>query len=436
MRTRLPRIAGALGLLLLAGVTAAAAIAYRPALPPLAASPSPDPAADPALVSRGAALAALGNCVGCHAAPGGAPYAGGRAIPTPFGTLISSNITPDAETGIGTWSEAAFARALREGVDRRGRHLYPALPYDHYSILADDDVQALYAFLRARPAVRAVPPPHALAFPFNFRPLLAGWKLLFLDRAPFRPDPARGAEWNRGAYLVAGLGHCGGCHTPRNALGAEIRGRALEGGEAEGWDAPPLVAALSWSPTPWSDASLFNYLRHGMDGRHSTAGGPMMEVSRRLQAAPEADVRAMAVYLATLQASPGPPGGPPSGPLPEALAARPWPEAMAAGTDEGAVVFAGACAVCHANGTPTAQAGTPSLLLGAALNGPSPRNAIRAVLQGLAPIDPGAGPLMPPYATMLTDAQVAAVLRLLRASVPGRPPWTGLEAAVRGARTE
>lgn len=424
-RSRFGRALAILGALLGAGMVAGAALAYRPALPPLTEAPPPDPQ----LVTRGAGLAALGNCVGCHAAPGSAPYAGGRAIPTPFGTLYSSNITPDADTGIGTWSEAAFARALREGVDRQGRHLYPALPYDHYTILSDADVSALYAFLRARPAVHAVPPPNELAFPFNLRPLLAGWKLLFLDRTPFRSDPARSAAWNRGAYLVAGLGHCGGCHTPRNALGAEKRGRAFKGGEAEGWDAPPLVAALSWSPTPWSEESLFNYLRHGMDELHGSAGGPMAAVSHELHAAPEADVRAMAVYLATLQASPGP--------VPAELARRPWPEAMgAADGDAGAVVFAGACATCHANNTPTAQAGYPSLLLGAALNGPSPRNAIRAVLQGLEPWEPGAGPLMAPYADILTDADVAAVLRFLRAGVPGRAPWSDLEAAVRDARKE
>lgn len=413
-----------LGLLLLAGVATGASLAYRPALPPLVDAPPPDPA----LVAQGAALAALGNCVGCHAAPGGAPYAGGRQIPTPFGTLYSSNITPDAETGIGTWSEAAFARALREGVDRQGRHLYPALPYNHYTILSDADMQALHAFLRARPPVHSVPSPNELVFPLNLRPLLAGWKLLFLDRTPFRPNPIRSAAWNRGAYLVEGLGHCGGCHTPRNALGAEKRDRAFQGGEAEGWDAPPLRAAFSWSPTPWSEESLFNYLRHGTDGQHSTAGGPMAEVSRELRAAPEADVRAMAVYLATLEA--------PTGPVSEALAHRPWPEAMAAGSNAGGVVFAGACAVCHANGTPTAQAGYPSLLLGAALNGPSPRNAIRAVLRGLGPPEPGASALMPPFADILTDAQVAAVLRMLRASLPGRPPWADLEAAVRDARQE
>ena len=151
-------------------------------------------------------------------------------LPTPFGTIFSTNITPDAETGIGTWSEVAFARSMREGVDREGRYLYPAFPYDHFTHGTDDDIRAIYAFLMSRPAIRSAAPTNDLVFPLNFRHLVAGWNILFLDRGPLQPDASKSAEWNRGRYLADGLGHCGACHTPRNVLGAEKKGSVFAGG--------------------------------------------------------------------------------------------------------------------------------------------------------------------------------------------------------------
>ena len=217
---------------------AAAALAWRPTIEPV-----PRPAAasfDPALVKRGGELAAIGDCATCHTAPGGRAFAGGLALPTPFGTIYSTNITPDEQTGIGAWSEEAFRRALWEGVDRGGRHLYPAFPYDHFTLIDERDVSALYAFLMTREPVTAPAPANKLPFPLNFRPLLAGWKLLFLHTGRFQPDPNQSAEWNRGAYLARGLAHCGACHTPRNAFGARKKDRAFAGGEAEGWTAYAL----------------------------------------------------------------------------------------------------------------------------------------------------------------------------------------------------
>src|SRR5262249_19589506 len=161
-----------------------------------------------------------------HTAPGGRAFAGGLALPAPFGTIYSTNITPDEATGIGRWSEEAFRRALWEGVDHGGRHLYPAFPYDHFPLINERDVSALYAFHRTRAPVAATAPANKLPFPLNFRPLLAGWKLLFLHTGRFQPDRSQSEEWNHGAYLVNGLAHCGACHTPRNALGATQRNRA------------------------------------------------------------------------------------------------------------------------------------------------------------------------------------------------------------------
>jgi mono/diheme cytochrome c family protein len=248
------------------------------------------------LVQRGAQLAAIGNCNVCHTREGGPAYAGGRPIPTPFGTVFSTNITPDPETGIGGWTPAAFTRAMREGVSRDGRHLYPAFPYEHMTRLRQPDIDAVYAFVMTRQPVVATPPDNELPFPFNLRALAAFWKLLFLERDAAPADAQQSPEWNRGAYLVEGLGHCGACHTPRNALGAEKRERAYAGGETEGWVAPALNAE-SPAAVPWDAERLFRYLRHGFDDRHGLAAGPMAPVVRNLASVPDTDVRAISLYV-------------------------------------------------------------------------------------------------------------------------------------------
>ena len=212
------------GIVLLAVLLALAGVglAWRRDIAPVArAEPS---SIDPALVEAGARLAAVGNCIACHTVPGGEAFAGGLAVPTQFGTIHSTNITPDEETGIGAWSEEAFARAMHEGVDRAGRHLYPAFPYDHFTLVTPEDNRALFAYLMTRQPVSSTAPENDLAFPYNIRMALAGWKLLFLDEGVFEPDPAKDETWNRGAYLAEGLAHCGACHTPRNALGARDQG--------------------------------------------------------------------------------------------------------------------------------------------------------------------------------------------------------------------
>src|ERR1700759_4166171 len=272
-------IAGAIAALLIGGGAAAFAIAWRPAI---AAIEPPAPASfDTALVKRGRALAAIGNCSDCHTVRGGEAFAGGLPVPTPFGTIYSSNITPDAETGIGRWPEAAFRRAMRDGVDRDGRHLYPTFPYDHFTNVSDEDDRALYAYLMTRPAVHAPARANELPFPLDQRFVVAGWKLLFLRREPYRPDGAQSAEWNRGAYLVEGLAHCGACHTPRNALGAERVSASFSGGDVDNWHAY-AINAQSRSPLPWTTDALFHYLRQGWDPDHGVARGPMAEVTANL----------------------------------------------------------------------------------------------------------------------------------------------------------
>src|SRR6202795_5196176 len=230
-----------------------------------------------ATIARGQQLAALGDCAVCHTSANGVLNAGGRAIETPFGTITSTNITPDTEIGIGAWSYPAFERAMREGIHRDGRQLYPVFPYTHFARATDADLQALYAYLMAQAPVRTDNPKNALAFPFNLRPLLAGWNALFHQASVFQADATKSESWNRGAYLVEGLGHCSACHSPRNALGAERQTAYLAGGFAEGWEAPALTS-LSRAPIPWSEDELYAYLRSGESRFHGVAAGPRRPV--------------------------------------------------------------------------------------------------------------------------------------------------------------
>jgi mono/diheme cytochrome c family protein len=418
------RLTWGLAALFMAAGLFALALTWRPAI---GAIDPPSPASFPAdQVARGAALAKLGDCAVCHTADDGRPLAGARPLATPFGTLYSDNITPDAETGIGRWSRAAFRRAMRDGVSRSGAHLYPALPYEHFTHVADADLDALYAFLMSRRPVRQDTPPNRLIFPLGFRPLLAGWKLLFLHRGPVAYDATRSAAWNRGAYLVEGLGHCGGCHTPRNLAGGEVRARALGGGVAEGWRAPPLDATNP-AARRWTVDALQQYLATGISPDHSAAGGPMGPVVESLSQASAADVRAIATYIASRM------GNGAAVPTPRPLDA---PDRAARAFPGGATLFAGACAGCHATGAPMLGQGRPALGLATNLRDDDPTSAIQAVLRGIQPPVGGRGPLMPAFADALTDAQVANVLSYARARFTDRPAWPKLDRKVAKARKE
>ena len=401
----LPALAGAAALALAAGAAPTA------------------PAAPSAEIARGATLAKLGNCGVCHTLDGGAPYAGGRPIPTPFGSVYASNITPDPATGIGRYTRAQFERAMSRGVRRDGAQLYPAFPYDHFSFAADADFDALYAFLMTRRPVVQRTPPNKLIPPLGFRPIMLIWKALYFHPRPFTPTPGKSDEWNRGAYLVASFGHCGSCHTPRGALGAEKKGRALDGGYAEGWYAPPLDAATP-AAAPWTQDRLVAYLRTGLDADHAASAGPMREVTHDLARAPEADVRAMALYLADLMKTP-----PRSRPVDhEAQAAAQHPL--------GAQLYAGACASCHEPGSGMMREGRPPLPLGTPLHEDDPRDTIQIILQGLNPPVGPSGPYMPEFAGAFTDRQVTEIAAYLRARFSERPPWSRLPAAVAAARKE
>jgi nicotinate dehydrogenase subunit B len=379
-----------------------------------------------ATIARGRVLAALGDCAVCHTAPGGQRYAGGLGLETPFGTVYSRNLTPDVATGIGGWSYEAFARAMREGISRDGSHLYPVFPYTNFTRTSDADLQALYAYLMSRPAVSAVTPPATLAFPMNIRPVMAGWNLLFHRPGAYQPDPARSAEWNRGAYLVEGLGHCGGCHTPRNALGAEIAAKPLAGGWAEGWEAPPLNG-LSHAPIPWSEAELYTYLRTGYSPLHGPAAGSMGPVVREMAALPDSDLRAMAHYLASL----GPAVTPETEAALVAQASARSAGAMLASAGPGARIYQGACAACHEPGALPQFGVQPNLAFNTNLHSARPDNLIRTILEGIqAPARDGLG-AMPAFGQSLSDNQIADLTGFLRRQyAPNQEPWSDLQHAV------
>jgi nicotinate dehydrogenase subunit B len=405
----------------------AAALGWRPALAPVNASATGIYSA--ATLERGRQLAALGNCAVCHTAPGGAVNAGGRAMDTPFGTIHSTNLTPDADTGIGRWSFSAFQRAMREGVSLDGRHLYPAFPYASFSQTTDDDLQALYAHLMSQPAVRAEAPANTLRFPYNQRPLLGLWNALNLQVGPVPNVATRSAQWMRGAYLVNGLGHCGACHSPRDALGAERQHSAyLTGATVQGWDAPAL-GSLSRSPVPWTEEALVRYLRQGHSPEHGMAGGPMAPVVRGLATLPEDDVRAMAHYLMSLQAPTRS-----STPVATLLAQS---QAQAAALNGPAQrLFDGACGACHHDGDgPQVLGLNMPLALNGNLHADRPDNLLRTILDGIQ--DPAFTAIghMPAFRQALDDAQLVALAAHMRQRfAPDKAPWADLPAAVARAR--
>ena len=368
-------------------------------------------------------LAAAGNCSACHTVGGEGPLVGGRPMATGFGTLYSTNITPDVETGIGSWSEEAFRRAMHQGVARDGSHLFPAFPYDHFTKLNDADVSALYAWLMSQKPVHAPARANQLPFPLGLRPLQAGWKLLFFRPGRFEPDPAQDAQWNRGAYLADALAHCGACHTPRNALGAERRDAHYTGAEIVNWFAPALTKANP-APVPWSSDELLSYLGSGVSRYHGTAAGPMSPVVHDGMAKlSPADLQAVVRYFAVLGDG-------------DARAARAAPaiaRAMAANhaglgptADADTRLYTAACASCHYNAGDGPNALRPDLALNTSLNLDDPANLIHVMLFGISAREGAPGIVMPGYAN-LSDADIARIAAYLRRTRTSLPPWPGLE---------
>jgi mono/diheme cytochrome c family protein len=421
-------IVSVLAALLIGGAVAAFAIAWRPAI--AAIEPPAPESFDSALVKRGRDLAAVGNCSNCHTVRGGKDFAGGLAVPTPFGTIFSSNITPDPETGIGRWPETAFRRAMRSGVARDGQHLYPTFPYDHFTNVTDEDDRSLYAYLMTRQPVRASARENQLSFPLDQRVVIAGWKLLFLRHGTYQPDPAQSAEWNRGAYLVEGLAHCGACHTPRNALGAERASAPFAGGDVDNWHAY-AINAQSPAPVPWDADALFAYLRDGWQPDHGVARGPMAQVVSNLSLVPDSDLRAIATYMAGVSGAPTPDRKRRGE---EVLALVKSPPVQASKTGAvGASIYAAACAVCHETDRALPYGGV-NLALSTAVSSPDARNVANIVLSGVRAVEGERSPIMPGFASSMNDDQIAALLNYLRSRFSNQPAWTGVEQTVEDAR--
>jgi mono/diheme cytochrome c family protein len=356
--------------------------------------------AQPTAVERGAYLARAGDCISCHTAPGGAPYAGGYRLDTPFGYLLAPNITPDSETGIGRWSADDFWRALHDGVNRRGKDMYPAMPYVFYTKVTRQDSDAIYAYLRTvKPVSNAVDVNH-LRFPFDQRWTMAAWRELFFTEGTFRPDPARSASWNRGAYLVEGLGHCSACHSPRDVLGGIEKDKAFTGATIDGWYALNLTQKPLTGLGDWSAADIATYLKTGAYKGRSTSLGPMAEVVRNSTShLTDADLAAMGEYLKSI---------PPDSSL------RPGPIAPPASRTRGATLYLDHCSGCHqAKGRGIAGV-FPPLAGNGAVIASDPANVLKVVLAGI-PAQNGYIP-MPAFGDQLSNQEIADIANYVRTS--------------------
>lgn len=366
---------------------------------------------DPALIAKGQYLARAGDCIACHTKPGGALFGGGRSMATPFGTIYSSNITPDATAGIGKWTADDFYKTMHEGRFPEGGLIYPVMPFASYTKVTRADSDAIFAFLRSVPPVSQPNRPTELRFPYNNRQLILGWRTLFFDEGEYRPDPKKSEEWNRGAYLVAGLGHCAMCHSPINALGGTSESTAFEGGliPLQNWYAPSLTSNKEAGLGEWSIEEIVDLLRKGVSHRGAVYG-PMAEVTfNSLQYLSDADIRAMAVYLKSLGE-----GHPPA----PATSQVPAPESSLL-MHLGQTVYETHCANCHAadgHGMPPEYpplAGNQSIQMESAVN------PVRMVLNGGFPPGTAGNPMpygMPPFAQTLSDDEVAAVVTYIRAA--------------------
>ncbi len=374
------------------------------------------------LLERGRYLAVAGDCTACHTVPGGTPFAGGRAIDTPFGRLLTPNLTPDRETGLGAWSDDDFVRAMQHGIAPGDVHLYPALPYPYYTKVSRDDLLAIRAWLGTLDPVRNAVEVNQLPFPFEIRAELRAWDALFFKPGEFQPRPDKGADWNRGAYLVEGLGHCGGCHTAKNRLGGDETSHALQGGSLQDWYAPGLGADLRSGLGAWSADDIVAYLKTGSNGAQ-LASGPMAEVvTNSTSRMTGADLYAISTYLKDLPASQG--------------EVRPV-EISDPTMVQGRTLYLDNCGACHTSTGVGANGLFPRLQGSSAVQSPDPATLVRVVLQGTRAVaTPGAptGPAMPGFAWRLDDQQAAAVVTYIRNAWGNAAPAV-TPASVNSART-
>jgi mono/diheme cytochrome c family protein len=365
----------------------------------------------PELVARGAYLVAAADCAACHSIADGKPFAGGLAFNLPFGTIYSSNITPDKETGIGSWSDDDFVRALHEGIAKDGSHLYPAFPYTSYTGVSREDAVAMKAYLFTVTPVHAPARPNDLGFPFNQRWTMAFWNLAFLDQHRFHPDPAATDIQNHGAYLATALGHCGECHTPRNPGFAMESGRQFGGALLQGWHAYNITTDQAYGIGNWSDAQIAAYLHDGHAPERGSAAGPMAEaVANSLQYLTQEDTQAVVAYLRRVEPQAGTPGTQ-IDPTPATVtASAAWsPGPQDAKTELGKRIFEGACASCHSWNGKGRETDYASLAGSQAVNDPEGINLIQVLLNGADLKTAHGTGYMPSFAAAYTDGELAAV---------------------------
>jgi mono/diheme cytochrome c family protein len=395
----------AIAFVIVVALAIAAFVALQPGMLPTSQSAA---AVTTQIINKGEYLARVGDCIACHTAPGGKEFAGGRAMPTPFGNLYVPNITPDDETGIGRWSADEFYRMMHTGISRDGSLLYPAMPFASYTKVTREDSDAIYAYIMSVPPVSLRNRPHELRFPYNNRELLVGWRALYFKQGEFVPDPKQSAQWNRGAYLVEGLGHCSMCHTAINILGGTNEAKAFEGGMIpnQNWYAPSLTSNREAGLGDWSLKDIGDLLQVGVSHR-GTVYGPMAEVVyNSLQYISDEDITAMAVYLKAL-----PPRD--SGPPVQSSARLVQPAVM----ESGRKIYAQQCAMCHGDEGKGFPPVYPPLANNQSITMTVPVNPIRMVLNGGYPPGTKKNPRphgMPPFAHILNDAEVAAVVTYIR----------------------
>ena len=355
-------------------------------------------------IDRGRYLAAAGDCAACHTADGGQPYAGGRAVPTPFGTIYSPNITPDKRTGIGKWTDDDFWKAMHEGIDREGKHLYPAFPYPWYTKLGRDDVLAIKAYLNTlNPVVHDNKPPE-FPWPLSIRESVAAWNALYFKPGEYTWDRRKSEEWNRGAYLVEGLGHCGACHSPKNFAGAVEKKHAFLGGSGEGWFATSLRPDVHEGIGSWKIEDIVSYLKTGANDK-ARAMGPMAEVVQNsTMHLADRDLHAIAVYLKDLPAQ-----------VPTQQSASKDHDVL----DRGRLVYVDECEGCHMENGEGVPGVFPPIRGNSGAHAHDPTSLARLVLQGAPSAGTPARPerfAMPSFGEKLSNRQVADVLTYIRAN--------------------
>ncbi len=353
--------------------------------------------ADPSAIAAGKYLVDIGGCESCHTAPNGQPFAGGLSMDTPYGPITTPNITPDRETGIGSWSDAQFYKAMHDGVGQHGEYLYPVMPFPYYTKLTRADVSKIRGYLASLPAVHNVPPPSKLHFPFSVRESLVAWRAVFFKAGEFKADPSQSAQINRGAYLIQGLAHCGECHNARPVAGASKYSKAFQGGVIDDWYAPNITGDARDGIGAWSNDELATYLRTGVTPNKGVAAGPMAETVKNLSQTSDADMMAMVAYLKSTKAT-----------------AEPHQQlALYKGRDAiGSQTYLNYCASCHGVDGKGIKGAVPALQGNGSVTAKGPENVVQVVLGGL-PAQ-GSYAAMPAVGAEMSDEEVAAVTTFVR----------------------